>query len=134
MALRARHGVSVPKVPERPRDGMSPTHEKNVSALPCVICGRPEPYVTVDPHHLQRSLPANERGTSRRAADRYLIPLCREHHKAAESGGDDESWLVEQGIQGRDVAAELWSRRGDPEAMREYVVKVLRERRRIYID
>jgi hypothetical protein len=107
---------------------MSDSHMKMVSALPCLVCGRAEPYVRVDPHHLQRGLPVGERGMSRRAADRYLIPLCREHHTAAEAI-DDEAWLTARGIQGRDIAAALWGARGDENAMTRIVERSLLARR-----
>lgn len=112
---------------------MSPKHEEDVSRCPCLVCGRDEPHVIVDPHHLQRSVPATERGTGRRAADRYLIPLCRDDHRWAEKDGDDEAALASVGIQGRAVADELWGRRGDFDLMRNYVVRCLFNRG-IYIS
>lgn len=133
VAMRPRISRTVPAVPPRPREGMSPKHEEDVSRCPCIVCGREEPYVTVDPHHLQRSVPATERGTGRRAADRYLIPLCREHHDWAEKDGDDEAALVEVGINGRAVADALWARRGEFNDMREYVIRNL-SGRGIYIQ
>lgn len=124
---------NTPIVPPRPREGMSSKHSDDVSACPCVVCGRKEPYVIVDPHHLQRAVPHTERGTSRRAADRYLIPLCRDDHTWAESKGDDEAMLATVGVQGRVVADELWRRRGDFVGMCDYVIRSLFNRG-IYID
>lgn len=131
MPLQARIQRNTPKVPERPREGMSRAHYLWVGRLPCVVCGK---FVDVDAHHLQRGLDPKERGTSRRAADRWCIPLCRKHHREAEAGGDDEAWLITKNIPGRDVASELWARRKSFDDMHDYVCKVLRERRRIYVE
>jgi hypothetical protein len=131
MALAPRHGRTEPRPPPKVREGEDASHRAMVSRLPCIVCGVEEPRVNVDPHHLQRSVPKDQRGMGLRAVDKYTVPLCRDvaaqsmHHDEVESGGDDEAWLAERGIQGRDVAAELWRRRGDFEAMRDYVIRHL---------
>jgi hypothetical protein len=108
---------------------MSDDHRKMVKRLPCLVCGKNGPS---DPHHLKRALPTNERGASRKAADRYLIPLCRDPlndhgngcHEKAE-GTDDEAWLAENGIDGRAIAGALWRATGELDAMLRIVERSL---------
>lgn len=118
--MRSRIARSVPVVPPRPREGMSEDHRKMIKLLCCLVCGRCAPS---DPHHLQRGLPPDQRGMARKAADKYLIPLCRACHDG--HGPDDEAWLAERGVMGRDIAAALWGARGDLEAMHRIVVRNL---------
>lgn len=129
--MRPRIQRAVPVVPEKPREGMDAKHVANVSRLPCLVCGRAEPHVGVDPHHLKAGLPVGERGTSRRAADRYAIPLCREHHDEVEKT-DDEAWLAERGIDGRWIAQALWIAREDTIRMYRVIERSLNARR-IYL-
>lgn len=120
--MRARIPRTVPVVPPRPRDGMSPKHEEDIRCLCCIGCGKAPRN---DPHHLQRGLPANERGMSRRASDQWAIPLCRKCHRLAEATGDDEAVLASWGIDGRGIAKCLWTERGDRKAMMRIVVRSL---------
>ena len=61
------------------------------------------------------------KGTSRRHPDRWTVPLCHKHHlgskDSAHMHGNDEVWLASKGIDGRALAAALWKRTGDYEAM-----------------
>lgn len=125
MALRARIPRSVVTVPPRKREGMSGAHLAMVRKLPCIVCGRP----AEEAHHLLRGLPPDERGTSRRAADRWAVPVCIRDHRAAHAHGDDERWLAERGVDGRAIAAALWSARGDEQAMMRVVERSLLGRR-----
>jgi hypothetical protein len=111
---------------------MSASHLKDVKACPCVVCGA---LKGIDPHHLMRGLPVGERGMSRTAADRYAIPLCRRCHDAlhADKRSDDEAWLMERGVAGRDVAAALWARRGERGEMFKVIVRKLNDRR-VYVN
>lgn len=63
-----------------------------------------------DAHHLLRAdnLP---KGTGRTNEDRYAIPLTRAEHDAlhADKAGDEEAWLMTRGVDGRALAAALWS-------------------------
>lgn len=125
--MRARIARPVVKVPPRPRYGMSPKHEETIRCLPCLRCGAPP---RSDPHHLQRGLPTKERGMGWRAADRYLVPLCRGCHTWVESTGDDEAQLASIGITGRYIALALWTVRGDAAAMLRVVERSLQLRGR----
>jgi hypothetical protein len=128
--MKARIARSVVKVPPREPDRRDTDHRKMVSYLPCLICGlRAGHGYLNDPHHLQRGLDPKERGMGRKASDRWLVPLCREHHRWAEATGDDEAQLTSAGIDGRALAAALWAARGDDEAMRRIVERSLLARR-----
>jgi hypothetical protein len=127
--MKPRIARSVPVVPERKREGMSPSHLAALRALPCVSCGLP----ASEAHHLMRGIPVKERGTGRRSSDRYAIPLCRICHTTAHFYGDDEAYLAVRGVDGRAVAEALWRERGEPDAMRRIVERLLSSRR-IYVE
>ena len=101
-----------------PREGNSPAHLACIRKLPCCLCGA-QP---ADPHHLMQT---GERGMGMRSPDRYAIPLCRHHHDALHSNGskNEETFLAEQGIDGRALAAALWRLTGDIEAMHRAVFR-----------
>jgi hypothetical protein len=98
---------------------MSAAHLANIRSLTCVRCGMYGP----DPHHLMRGVPVGERGTSRRAADRYSIPVCRACHRWVERTGNDEDQLASIGIDGMALANALWRERDSLEAMKRIVFR-----------
>lgn len=111
-----------PRIP-RQREGMDAKHLANVRQLPCLVCGNGTSTLTliqagVQPHHLLRS---GERGLSYKSADRWAIPLCFHDHNSLHAAGDEDAWLAECGIDGRAVAAALWSERDDLEKMRRVI-------------
>lgn len=131
MALgRARAKARIPHAmpkhePIRPREGMDGDHLTMLKSLPCLICG--EEHKKMDPHHLMRGLPANERGMARTASDQYALPACRDCHIEIhnEKQADDDAWLAARGIDGRGIARSLWTARGDEDAMRRIVERSL---------
>ena len=125
MRARARISRDLPQPVRREREGMSSAHEEHIRCCPCLVCGKPPRN---DPHHLQRGLPANERGTGRRASDQWLIPLCRTCHTWAEATGNDDERLASVGIDGRAIARVLWSHRGSLASIVRVVVRSLQGR------
>ena len=94
---------------------MSPSHLAMVRKLPCAICGREWPdWFIVVPHHLLRT---GEHGTGRKSSDRWAIPLCGPHHTALHNNGDEESYLMNLGLDGRALASALWAVRNKPEPL-----------------
>lgn len=68
-------------------------HIKFVKQLPCIVCiaEHMRQYTQTVPHHLRR-LANNGRGTSLKARDCKVVPLCVTHHTGAgyiRSGFDD---------------------------------------------
>lgn len=91
------------------REGNSARHLALIRRLPCCITGRPGPN---DPHHIKSGPAKIERGTGRKATDRWAIPLSRDAHNEVESIGsrNEEAWFRARGI--ADVvklAEELWA-------------------------
>jgi hypothetical protein len=96
-----------------------------VKTLPCLICGL---LKNLDPHHLMRGLPPDERGMGRKASDQWAIPACRADHDALHAAGNDDAWLAERNIDGRAIARALWTKRGDLAAMLRIVARSLNAR------
>lgn len=57
------------------REGNSKVHKRAIIACPCCVCGKLAPS---EPHHLKQG--TGERGAGMRSTDKYLVPLCHEHH------------------------------------------------------
>lgn len=135
MSLAPRIARTVPVSVRSKRPGDDKRHLEVIRGLPCVIpgCGSQ----TSEPHHLLRvdNLP---KGTARKNEDRWAIPLCWKHHRRTVSKtdcahgdhGDDEGWLVEKGIQARDLAQALWACRLKDNYAEAALRVVLRHKRR----
>jgi hypothetical protein len=126
--MRPRIARSVPKVPPREPGRVNKDHRAVMKFLPCLVCG----WTAHEGHHLKRGIPHTERGTSRKAHDRYIVPVCRTHHDQIEDAVDDEAWFTTRGIDARSIADALWAARGKDEAMRRVVERSLISRR-IYV-
>jgi hypothetical protein len=110
----------------RKRPDMSPAHKALVKQLPCLVCGRSSD----DPHHLMRTGEVvNGKAMSRTSADKWALPVCRDHHDQAHDAGDDEAWFAAQGIDARAVARSLWSVTGDLEDMQRVIFRASQLRR-----
>lgn len=107
------------------RPGMDDEHRKRIKQLWCCVCGYPP---MVDPHHLKKG--TGERGMAIKSTDRWAIPLCQDCHHEIESigSGRELQWLDGHGINGLELAKELWSARASLEAM-ELALKRHREMR-----
>jgi hypothetical protein len=115
---RINKGLARP-VP-RVRDGMSESHLAMVRKLPCCVC---EGCGPVNAHHLLRTGDPTQRGTGRKAADKFAIPLGMRCHTFLHAHGNDEVYLMGLGIDGRALASALWAARGDQEAMERIVFR-----------
>lgn len=102
------------------RDGMSKRHLELLRKLPCCITGK-EPAGTV--HHLKSGPAAPERGTSRKATDKWGVPLNWEDHlNGVERVGSrrELEWFQARGISDPyELAAALWRVSGNLEQMRK---------------
>lgn len=110
--MKPRIDRTSPARMDKSRPGDSEPHLKQVRLLPCAVTGRPGPN---DAHHLMRSIPDSKRGMSSTNEDRWTIPLCRDVHDQLHNDkrSDDELWLIERGVNGRDMASALWAVRND---------------------
>jgi hypothetical protein len=84
--------------PRRIRDR---DHLRFVAQQPCLICGR----LPCDAHHLRF---AQSRALGRKVSDEFTVPLCRIHHRAVHSTGNEQAWWKEIGIDPSEVARTLW--------------------------
>lgn len=85
-------------------------HVVHVAGLGCLICGQP-----ANVHHVMRAP-----GKRRRRDDRFVVPLCREHHQG-DSGvhglGSEAAFLALWGVDLAAWAVSAWTLRdapGDP--------------------
>jgi hypothetical protein len=85
-------------IPERNRD-----HLRFVAAQPCLICGR----TPSDPHHVQF---AEQRAMGRKVSDRFVVPICRLHHRELHRRGNEHDWWQNQEIDPLPAAASLWAK------------------------
>ena len=74
-----------------------PQYRTWVNKLPCVICGAQE----TEAAHL--SMANNEychlgRGKGRKASDRWVLPLCRYHHREQTNLGDEKLFWESYGM------------------------------------
>lgn len=114
---RAVPGKSVVKAELR-KEREALGHVKLVKTLPCAATGKVGPN---DAHHLMRGV---DRGTSIKAAGRYVIPLCRKVHEEITPQGDPEAVLLERyGVTARELADALWSVSPDVAAMQRIVMR-----------
>lgn len=103
--MPARISLNRPTRPKRePRDGMSASHLAMVRKLPCCVCGLSSNYT--EAHHLLRT---GEHGMGRKSSDRWAISLCQYHHDRLHAHGDEEAFLMQFGIPGRELASSLWA-------------------------
>jgi hypothetical protein len=107
---RINKGLAKPTPKERP--GMDKNHLANVRQLPCCVCGRSGG--TMHPHHLLRT---GEHGMGRKSSDRWCIPLDPVCHRALHDAGNEEDYLMRNGVDGRALASSLWACRDKPDAL-----------------
>lgn len=86
-------------------------HLEFLRTLECPVYPGERP---IQAHHLLRADPS--RGLSRKAADKYAIPLSAKAHRELHGAGDEENWLVSNRIDGRALAATLWQCSGNRDA------------------
>jgi hypothetical protein len=85
-----------------------------IRTLNCCICGKPGP----DPAHI-RSANAiygkPETGGQAKPADKWVTPLCRDHHDEQHKAGHELKWWASKGIDPFGLALALHSATGDDE-------------------
>lgn len=117
MPLPARNPrTDLPPKVKRTRPGDSKTHLAFVRSLPCCVCYPVASSYGIQAHHLMRAVDNRPKGTSLKREDRWAIPLCAFHHlrdfggkESVHGHGDDEALLAQHGIDGRALAARLWT-------------------------
>ena len=87
-----------------------------VTTLPCCVCHRGGDLDGNSPHHLLR-LPAelNRKGMAIKNTDKWVIPMCHQHHMALHADGNETRFLAKYAVDGPALAAALWSVSGDYE-------------------
>lgn len=89
-------------------------HLAFIRSLTCCICGKPRP----DPAHI-RSANAiygkRETGGAEKPSDKWVVPLCREHHDQQHAAGNELLWWAASGIDPFGLALALHSASGDEE-------------------
>jgi hypothetical protein len=85
-------------VRERDRD-----HLRFVASQACLVCGRGPS----DAHHIRF---ADQRAMGRKVSDKFVVPVCRLHHRELHRRGDERAWWGRQGIDPLPFAAALWER------------------------
>ena len=90
--------VTVISKPVRERDR---EHLRFVASQPCLVCAR----TPSDAHHVKF---AEQRAMGRKVSDKFVVPVCRLHHRDLHRRGDERTWWAEHEIEPLAVAASLW--------------------------
>lgn len=77
-------------------------HLKTVTLEACLIYGK---RPSDDAHRLSFAQPG---ALGLKHGDAYVVPLCRNHHRAAHASGDERRWWAERGIDAEKDAIRLW--------------------------
>lgn len=118
---------AAPKKRRASRPGNSDAHKAAICKLPCLIPGCT--IVGCDPHHLKHGPAKRERSAGRKATDRWLIPLCHNHHfYGVEIDGrtarTEPKWFRDHGIsEPVEIATALWAVSPNAAAMTRIVLK-----------
>ena len=136
MSPQPRIARTVLRSVRQERPGDSEKHLALIRKMPCCRpgCGSEGS----DPHHLQRGVDGLPKGTGRTHADRWAIPLCRQHHNGGPDvgndyvhwRGNDEAVLTAWGIDGRQLAEALWACRLKPDPLSSMQRVVYRAKQR----
>lgn len=106
--------------PRAEREGNDAEHLANIRKLVCCTC----PKVSgLEAHHLKLT---GQRGMGMRSPDKFAIPLCHECHihGVERVGSKNElNYFSKRGIEALDLAAALWSARGDLPKMMRIVIE-----------
>jgi hypothetical protein len=123
---RAKAKRLAPKEKRAKREGNSEAHKLAIQKLPCCIPGCN--VVGVEPHHLKHGAAAAERSVGRKATDRWLLPLCHDHHingveVDAPNAKREPGWFRDHRIEEPiELAAALWAVSPDAAAMTRIVL------------
>lgn len=97
----------------RPRE-KDDAHLRFIRQLPCVVCGD---HTSVEAAHIRFNNPLLGKrgvGLGERPDDRWVVPLCGEHHRE-QHRGNERKWWAAQGTDPTQVAAGLALHSGDHE-------------------
>lgn len=125
-AEREKAKSAAPKKRREKRPGNSEAHRVAIRKLPCCVVGCT--IVGVEAHHLKHGPAARERSVGRKATDRWLLPLCHEHHiHGVEINGStartEPKWFHEHGIdEPIELASALWMASPNAAAMTRIVL------------
>lgn len=98
----------------RPREKNN-GHLAWIRTLPCVVCLS---YANSDPAHIRSASSKHgkrQTGMAEKPDDRWVTPLCREHHDAQHARGDELAWWAENRIDPFSLALALYGASGDDE-------------------
>lgn len=93
-------------------------HLRMVRQLPCCVCkSTPDNpnNATTEAAHVRYASPENGKryvGKGEKPDDRWVVPLCGQHHRDQHEIGEREFWLL-AGIDPVRLAVALWASTGD---------------------
>src|SRR5215469_15398255 len=82
-------------------------HRIFIRSLPCAVCDHPGPCEAA---HVRAG--TNSGGMGLKPEDRFLVPLCHEHHVEQHAKGEKSFW-ASRNIDPLNLAARLWAVTGD---------------------
>lgn len=112
--LPSHNNLAKPGKRRKSRPGKSEVYLKQIRELPCVLTG-----TLAEAAHISYGDPARNKpgpSLSKKADDRWAIPLCPELHRLADGCQHDcneREWWEQWGIDPLVLAEELWAARGD---------------------
>lgn len=89
-------------------------HLKWIKTLRCCLCGKPDP----DPAHIRFASAIygkRETGGAEKSSDKWVVPLCREHHDQQHATGDELLFWARMKIDPLGLALALYAATGDDE-------------------
>jgi hypothetical protein len=88
-------------------------HLRFIRTLPCVICGDD---TTVEAAHVRKCDPSVAKpmtGVGTKSDDKYVVPLCGQHHREQHETGDEDVFWNAHGIDPVKVGLALYAVSGD---------------------
>lgn len=89
-------------------------HLKFIRTLRCCICGKPDP----DPAHIRSANAIYGKppaGGQQKSSDKWVTPLCRDHHDEQHAAGNELTWWASKGIDPFGLALALFAATNDDE-------------------
>lgn len=101
-------------------------HLKFIRSLKCCLCGKPDP----DPAHIRFASAIygkRETGKAEKSSDKWVVPLCRQHHSEQHSGDELIFW-ARMRIDPLGLALALYAASGDDEIAEGIIQSHMRSR------